>query len=131
MSAIETPSAVSVMTLARTRVPHRKGGAHDPAGDEPPGSPQGQCALGVPQAEAPHPGDFAALAPISPGYLSQLVIGDRSPSPRTTRLLLDALDVEFGGLFYVEETDGNLGVLEAMGHPAGTVAVPLSGAMAP
>ena len=52
-------------------------------------------------------GDFAALVPISPGYLSQLVIGDRSPSPRTTRLLLDALDVEFDDLFYVEETDGN------------------------
>ena len=49
-------------------------------------------------------GEFAQRAGISAGYLSQLVIGQRSPSPRTTRLLLDALDVEFDALFYFEET---------------------------
>ncbi len=47
---------------------------------------------------------FAALVPMSAGYLSQLVSGERSPSPNMTRRLLDALDVEFHDLFGFEET---------------------------
>ena len=50
---------------------------------------------------------FAALVPMSPGYLSELIWGESSPSPDMTRLMLDALDVEFDDLFWFEEIGGD------------------------
>ena len=44
-------------------------------------------------------GKFAKKVGISAGYLSQLIGGDRSPSPAVTRRMLEVLNVEFDRIF--------------------------------
>ena len=50
--------------------------------------------------------DLAKEVGLSPGYVSQMVNGRRSPSARTRRSLLEALGaVEFDDIFFIEATD--------------------------
>ena len=46
-------------------------------------------------------GDFAKQVCIAPGYLSQLISGQRSPSPRLTARFLEVLEVRFDDLFRI------------------------------
>ena len=48
-------------------------------------------------------GELAELLGISPGYLSQLLSGQRSPSANVRKLLLNVFDVKFDDIFLFVE----------------------------
>ena len=51
--------------------------------------------------------ELARRCGISRGYMSQLMRGERSPSPRVRRCLQEVLGVaDFHVLFYIQEVDG-------------------------
>ena len=51
--------------------------------------------------------ELAHRCGISRGYMSQLMRGERSPSPRVRRRLQEVLGVaDFHVLFYIQEVDG-------------------------
>ncbi|MDE2844994.1 MAG: helix-turn-helix transcriptional regulator [Chloroflexota bacterium] len=51
--------------------------------------------------------ELARRCGISRGYMSQLMRGERSPSPRVQRRLQEVLGVtDFHNLFFIQEADG-------------------------
>ena len=54
--------------------------------------------------------DLARQAKITSGHLSQLLKGDRSPTPGVRKKLMDALDpVEFDDIFEIQEVPDGRG----------------------
>ena len=54
--------------------------------------------------------DLAKQAKLSSGHLSQLINGERFPSPAVRRKLMEALDqVDFDDIFEIEEVPGGTG----------------------
>ena len=52
--------------------------------------------------------EFAVKLGVSSGYMSQLVCGTRSPSPKLRRKMLEILaPLTFDDLFVVEDNDGH------------------------